>query len=293
MSTVILFINTYRWYFKCVSAMVLILVLIQTVDVTAVLPYWSQINHWLFVIFSLYVISLCLGTWRWRLFIPEVAFRSLFVTAWIGNFFSNFLPSSIGGDSYRVVALRELVGLKAVTTSVLLDRLAGVVAILFIGVPTSFILVPTLISSSLLFVMGAGIGFCSWLLYRLCRKNEKVQVFIASLLSMLTSKGKPFMMACFISVAYLGLGAFSLWLYYLMFGYTLPFSLVIGLYAVLQLVELLPISINSLGVREGMLVFLFSIVGVPGEVSLGIAILSRLVLLAQTAIGGLLYLTRR
>jgi glycosyltransferase 2 family protein len=74
-----------------------------------------------------------------------------------------------------------------------------------------------------------------------------------------------------------------------MFGYSFGFMTVLSLYSIMQIVSLLPISINGIGVNEALIVFLFGTLGVPAEISLGIAILSRLVMFGQTSIGGLIY----
>ena len=54
------------------------------------------------------------------------------------------------------------------------------------------------------------------------------------------------------------------------------------------LINMLPLSINGLGVTEGAFVVLYSRLGVPAEVALSAAILRRLVIVAITSIG-LLY----
>ncbi len=292
MKSVFTFLKRYRWYLKGACAIILLTILVSTIEVSVVLPYLIQVNYILAFIFSLYVVSLCLGTLRWRLFLPKVSFQTLFVTAWIGNFFSNFLPSSIGGDSYRVLALREQVGFRVVTSAVFLDRMAGVVPIVVVGMPTLLLLLPQYMSGLYVMIIILVTGSIGWLFYTRARRTTWFQSVMFRVTGALMGTSRLFIYASLISIGYLALGALSLWLYYHMFGYQLPFTTVFGLYAVLQLVELLPISINSLGVREGTLVFLFSLVGVPAEVSLGIAILSRLVLLTQTAIGGVLYAFR-
>jgi uncharacterized protein (TIRG00374 family) len=135
-------------------------------------------------------------------------------------------------------------------------------------------------------------SFCIVSIYVWSRYTGQLQHWLRQAKMYLAPEARAYTSALALSLCLVVLGGVSIWLYYYMFGYTLNIFLVIGLYAVVQLVELIPISINGIGVREGMLVLLFMTAGVPGEVSIGVALLARLVLLLQTAVGGIVYVYR-
>jgi uncharacterized protein (TIRG00374 family) len=69
----------------------------------------------------------------------------------------------------------------------------------------------------------------------------------------------------------------------------LEYALLFG--ASIQLMAVLPISINGLGVSEGAFVALYAALGMPPSTAFAAAIMRRLVDLANSAIGGLLWLT--
>jgi hypothetical protein len=62
-------------------------------------------------------------------------------------------------------------------------------------------------------------------------------------------------------------GFFNYWMFSLS-GYELNLLTIIPLIALVQILVQIPITINGLGIREGLLVLFFSQLGVPGEVTL-------------------------
>ncbi|MFA6570611.1 MAG: hypothetical protein WCT77_05180, partial [Bacteroidota bacterium] len=56
-----------------------------------------------------------------------------------------------------------------------------------------------------------------------------------------------------------------------------------------QIIGILPISLNSIGVTEGLNVFLFALVGVPLEISFAIALIGRMSLICTSSVGGIFY----
>jgi|GEM_PF-1073419 len=88
--------------------------------------------------FSLIFIGLFLMSFRWLLLLKvysrEIRLRELFAYYLMAAFFNNFLPSTVGGDSLRVMKSQKLMGKtsKSVTV-VILERLTGLVALAIIA----------------------------------------------------------------------------------------------------------------------------------------------------------------
>jgi hypothetical protein len=55
------------------------------------------------------------------------------------------------------------------------------------------------------------------------------------------------------------------------------------------LIGVIPVTINSIGLREGAFVYLFSQLGVPGAEALALALLARIGLLLPGIVGGILF----
>jgi glycosyltransferase 2 family protein len=86
------------------------------------------------VAMALYVGTLALSTWRWRLLLQAQGFEAplghLSASYLVATFFNNFLPSNIGGDVIRVRDSSRLTG--STTTSlavVAIDRILGLGAL--------------------------------------------------------------------------------------------------------------------------------------------------------------------
>ena len=82
--------------------------------------------------------QVAISAWKWQLILRsdgiQAPYLLLLKSNYIGNFFSLFLPSSFGGDVYRVIAVsRSNQKLGKTTSSVLFARLTGLFALVSIA----------------------------------------------------------------------------------------------------------------------------------------------------------------
>jgi len=94
--------------------------------------------RWLLVALALYFVTALAGTWRWQLLLEaqhvSLGLTGLLRTFLVANFFSNFLPSNIGGDVFRIRETAGPAGSKTLaTTIVLVDRGLGLMALILIA----------------------------------------------------------------------------------------------------------------------------------------------------------------
>ena len=66
-----------------------------------------------------------------------------------------------------------------------------------------------------------------------------------------------------------------------------------GIFPVIELASLIPITINGWGLREGLMVWFLNQAGVLPSFSMGLAVVNRLLALAMGALGGAIWLARR
>ena len=72
----------------------------------------------------------------------------------IGHFISLFLPTGIGGDIYRIAAIKRMVGdFSAGAATVIFDRISGLYALLVLAVTGSFALVSNEVTFSLIAIV--------------------------------------------------------------------------------------------------------------------------------------------
>jgi uncharacterized protein (TIRG00374 family) len=217
----------------------------------------------------------------------------------IGNFLSLFLPTSFGGDVYRVLAIRGINrDLAKSTSSVLFDRMSGVFALVSICMIAYLALPDQPYDPLILLVYALGIaGFL------IVSSNAAVEVMDAAKVSLIRKLGK--VLASFrnyrrdpLSLAIIVLLAFLFQLnivvinkvYTVSLGIDVSFGTLLVIIPLIYLTELLPISINGLGIRESAFGFFFVLIGHTVEEGLAVSLLVIGMRYLTGAVGGVLLL---
>ncbi len=248
---------------------------------------------------------------RWWLLLRahgfDTSLRSVFAVTYMGSFFNNFLPGSVGGDIARaMIAAKGEDRKAALVGTILLDRIVGlgtmilmaaVCLIPFVGDRTMRI--PVLLVGSLLIAMIAGyllyfsrtIRNWGWLqrrkgqgkVGRVVRdldgtfhllKHRKDTVLFAALLSLLAQSVT--IVATFGLARGLGVTQVSL-LQFFVFD------------PIIFIVTAVPVSAGGWGVQEGAYAFFFGKAGVPANEAIAISILYKLTLVFLSLPGGILF----
>ena len=124
---------------KLSVSIILLVVLFAKVD-TVQLRQTARLASvpWLIMAIAVFGASTIGAVWRWSLLLKaqhiEIPFRSLLGTLLIATYFNNFLPSNIGGDVIRIRDTGRHANSKTLaTTVVLMDRILGLVALVFVA----------------------------------------------------------------------------------------------------------------------------------------------------------------
>ncbi|TGE34588.1 lysylphosphatidylglycerol synthase transmembrane domain-containing protein [Desulfosporosinus sp. Sb-LF] len=107
---------------------------------------WSQIIvmlvgiklKWLVVAIVWIVLAMVVSTVKWQVITKaqglKVSFSELWRAYWVGIFFNNFLPSSIGGDALRILWVAKLSGdSPGATSSVVIERILATTGLAVLG----------------------------------------------------------------------------------------------------------------------------------------------------------------
>jgi len=247
-----------------------------------------------------------LFTWRWSAILSALGyprrFRALFPIVWIGIFFTQTIPSGLGGDVARIWLLHKtkLPGAIAVS-SMLLDRLLGILAILLFVVVSAVQLASLRIEPSLVYGVVALAALVAWgfvvllmldLLPAGLRRHRSVNIlaqFSAHLRGILLSPAllwRPCIYSILIQLA-LALTAYLL-AQGLGLGITLAACLVIV--PISNLVQAVPISVGGWGLREGFFLLAFGQVGVAEADALTLSVLFGLCNLLASLPGAVVWL---
>ncbi|WP_406657587.1 lysylphosphatidylglycerol synthase transmembrane domain-containing protein [Methanolobus sp. ZRKC2] len=243
----------------------------------------------------------------------HLPFNDLYAYYLISTFFNNFLPSTVGGDVSRVVYLKKMTNkTAAVAASVIMERLTGLVGLVFFCF-FSVMLDPFLIqqlnvsySDFLLMLLLVCLGFiAAFYSFSKIKKNDAYfhkHKLLASIQSKVVSAfdtvyfyrkhKKTLLLTLVMSVVFISFGIICNYLYFLSIGVKVPFLALVQIYTIVRLVGLLPISINSLGVTEGLYVLLFSMIGISSVDALTVALLGRVLLMLVSLSGGLLFIVK-
>lgn len=280
-----------------------------------VAAFTNVLWFWVIVRIIPYVVSLWIQATRWKIFLGLEGIRTetnrLFRRIWMARFFAHMLPGSIGGDIFRVVESGDFSNSKmAVARSVLLDR---VVALVSLGMYTSmaclvwawlntwpslgwvaaFGLVGSLIAL-LLLATELPSRITRWFAEKL--HAGRVQTFssqFADSLRNLAGRRRLLVVAALITILFNVTWAISSYCGFLALDLMISPLLVVTLIPVVYAVTALPISINGLGVAEGVFVLVFASGGLEPAEAAAVAILLRVTGILMSGFGGLLYLFER
>ena len=259
--------------------------------------------------FLLYVASMVLVAYRWQLLLRACGVR---IGLWpltraylIGFFFNNFLPSSVGGDVARIVQLASRGTPVPVSfASVFVERLLGFLAMAALSVGSLVFLWDVFhqpVVLAIVFGLGAAFLAVAWACFdargaRFARAvcvrlhwkgiGAKMQQAYDAVHAYRGHHGT--LWAVFvISLAYqLVLGVFT---YMVTTAAGLPagFLLVFALMQVTSMAGIIPVTLETAGMREGIYMLVLGSLGISKSATLGAMLLVRLLSIAGSALGGL------
>ncbi len=255
-----------------------------------------------------------LSALKWRLFLLadgiDVPLLRLTTTYLIGSFYNLFLPSNIGGDSYRIYDIaKESKDSVRSAVSVFADRFSGFLALVSLSLVSSvlvarefnnlfFLLLPLLIFLIMLAVLIALVKEKPVrILLRLTRLDRfslllsltekffrSFQCYGANrkLLSQVMLISFLFQLSVIIVVQLLALSLHT----------SVAFFYFSAFVPLITLMEALPISVFGLGLRDVGYVFFFGWVGMTDVQTRSLALLYLATAVGYSLIGGLVYVVR-
>ncbi len=281
--------------------------LFLTIDVRDLLATLAQADLlYLGAAFLLFVLSLVVRAYRWFVLLqgldPEVPFGRLLRLYFVGQFFSQFLPSGYGGDVVRALELTQDTESSAAIGTVLLDRATGLLVNFGIGlIVLPFVaarLEPWLVAALIVVAGGGLIGGGLILEGRLLRRitgwlPAKISLAgegpLAKVYAAITGCGWPAILRAFgVSVVFNVMNVVINWLC----GRALDIGVGLGYFFVvtplLSVSTLFP-SIGGWGIRENVSRALFAPTGAADEVAAALGASIGLVTLASGLVGGVVH----
>lgn len=268
-------------------------------------------------------ITVATSIWKWKMLIESsekklrndpVSKTFLGKLYYIGLFFNNFMPGSVGGDVVRIYYLGKTTSVATAAASVLFERITAGFALIGIVLISALFMDqsrPYLIS--LLILIGIVIGL--YFIYKLLKKKVKINEGDSS------SEGRIRIQLVKIKQALIGIGETAknyhneswqwwgmiLFLSFLFqvgmawindflfrsFGIQVSFLHLLVIITLISVITMIPVSLNGLGVREASYVLFFQSIGVPEGIALSVSLLFFFLVTISSLIGGLFWLMER
>ena len=266
--------------------------------------------------FMMFFLGYLITALRWRMLLSAQGVHArigfLVQSFMVAIFFNNLLPSTIGGDVVRIYDSWRLGNSRSGAASVVIvDRLTGLLAL------ASYALITVLAARQLAdlvpalpaLVLGAtlAVGGLAWFVFfaprQLYRSLEqyldrrttqpwRIIAKIASAFSMFSGRRDLLVRAFGLSL----LLQLNVIVHFIIVSRALGIDIpVLAMFTVIPLsifVTMLPVSINGIGLREGVFVFFFSAYGIDAVEAIAFAWIALGFVMLQGVIGGILFAAR-
>ena len=257
-------------------------------------------------------IQICVGGLRWRSVLVAMGAQFSIPDSirlfYIGSFFSQALPSSVGGDPVRMYKTYRLgLSVREAVNGVLLERVVTVFSlVLLVDVmqawftprvdhPSVDLIVPTVILITIGAIVGTGLLMVldrlpgALMRWRLVRGLGNLGIDARKVF--LSGRHLPRVLFWGVLTHF----NISLAVFFLAMGLDLDVTLIdcLTLMPLVVLIMTIPISIGGWGVRETAMVALFGLIGVANEGALVLSVLVGLVGITASLPGGLIWLMGR
>ncbi|MFO7740871.1 MAG: lysylphosphatidylglycerol synthase transmembrane domain-containing protein [Anaerolineae bacterium] len=294
--------------------------LINRVGLNAIVRTLAGVSwNWYGLAFLLFLGNVLLRAYRWYLLVgaleQQAPYGHLVYLYFVGFFFNNFIPSGFGGDVVKVISLRQDRAPNAEDlSSVVMDRLTGLIGSasialvalawnrtqLWLGASgTDLNLPPVLLLATVLICLGIPFGFI------FIRRIDPLQL-VGNLMPFTRPITSSSGLRKFVqTIRRYPLGAltsalsvsipFTIGLVAIQYAIARALSVQVPLYVfplfvpIIAIINVLPVSFNGLGMREGVYQFLFVPVGVSSASAIAMSLAFYFLRVAAGLIGGLLY----
>lgn len=291
----------------------------QRVGLNQIVDILSSVSWtWYLPAFLLFVLNVMIRAYRWYILLgvlrSQVSYIRLVYLYFLGFFFNNFIPSGFGGDVVKVLSLHQKQGQGTdALSSVIADRLTGfigssslaLVALVWNGIQakrgqsTNLSLPPGILLSAALISLGVPLGFLilrqsqplkilsTYLPFtkriveydKLQRLVQTIRCYPLSTLGRALLISLPFTVNLVI-IQYSIARALSI---------EVPFRLFPLFVPLIAIINVLPLSFNGLGMREGAYQVLFVPAGVSSAGAIAMSLAFYFLRVSTGLIGGLLY----
>jgi len=290
---------------KVSISLALIVFLAKNVNFVEIIELLTSIKvNYIFAAILVLMVQILIANIRWIIVLNALNFSILYVKLlqylWIGIFFNQMLPSSIGGDAARIYYLKTTGGnTKQAVLGVFLDRFFGILSLSFLA--WLLILLPSSLSGSVS-QTGFLVSFVVFLLACLLFVLNYLPFNLPDwrIVRALTSAALTIRNVFWHKNHRMSLSVISICIHLLTvlvfiilsegMNLNIDWLDILSIIPLATLLTLIPISIAGWGLREGIMVMFMGYIGVSAEQSLTLSIVYGLLVLITSIPGGFFWM---
>ena len=289
-----------KWYYKLIFSLLLLVLMVWQYDFTSVLDQIFTISYSYFLLSLFFgLMNVLISSMRlksiYKIYNEELYFHDLLKIYLKGNFYNNFLPSQIGGDVYKVFAIKKLLknsddeSTAIATFGVFMDRFSGLIILFFIGLIGLYLNFGLIGLVSAVFILVIGIIGYFFSLKYLRSKIKIIDKFDKAGRVFFMNKRiaiKIFLSALLIQIV----AILSIYFAFISIGSTASLTNFILYVPIITIIGVLPISFNGLGLQDYTYIGIFTnvIKVMSEEVAFAGSIMTHFSRFLLSLIGGLI-----
>ena len=281
---------------KIVVSSALLTVILLKVDRASLIKNISLMDfRWAPVIVLCIILNYVFSSLRWKklLVFPNtshVTSKYLINLYFVGSFFNNFMPTSIGGDVYKVYKLgKKIDSTVNAFSATFVDRFTGIIALALIGVFGLFKYIGYYtIGVFALFFVGAFVGLK---VLEIINKKFDIKLFKDIYISLMAYKDSKSIFGYIVITSFIVqfLSIFTQYFIFKSIGINVPLLFSFIAFPVVTIAGFVIPSLNGIGVQDALYMQFFGSIGISTEIALSASVLYHLFRLGISLIGGLLY----
>lgn len=259
---------------------------------------------WVFAALVMYVVSQVVSAWRWMILAKAVGFEEpfgkYFRSYFSGLYMNLFAPSTVAGDIGRALFIAGPNRSRALAlTTVIADRALGFVVLVFIGavaVITQPYRLPPLVYLSSWIVPPAALLLWLYgpqLMVRVFSPESRWRLLIERDLDPYWKDSRLLINTSVIAAVMHVLQILAQIVLAWAIGLEVPPMFFFIFVPIVNIIGMLPISFNGIGVREAGYIFFMALVGVESHSALAVGLLSSGIVLVTGIGGGLVFILSR
>ena len=294
---------------KLIVTAALITVIVRHVDLEEFLNAVRGMK-WRYVLGSLGLLftGVVVSTFKWQqlLMVHGVRFGLMQLLRWylVGTFIGSFLPSTIGGDGYRI--FKTMSNPRSKTSAVLavfVERMTGLLAMVILGYVAAIsaylydqhTLAYGFATIGTIVLLGGLVALVAALYGKLGRRLLAMKFVPDPIKTFIDHAGEyksqpvPILVTMVLSFLFHSIRIASAWLLLRGFGVEIRIDQLALVSTITPMIAMIPISLNGWGLQEGSMLFLFQQFGVSSAVALAVPLIIRVNMVCITLLGGLIY----